>query len=189
MYIIHQGLFILRFRFFLKIVGVLRRYRYRILGMKIGGGTNLPYLYVTWPHQIALGRNCKLEQNIFFKFDGIWQKGPSIVIGDSVFLGVGCEFNIRKGITIGNNSLIASGCRFIDHNHGMEIGELMRLQHGPEEAICIESDVWLGCNVVVLKGVKIGNGAVVAAGAVVTKSIPPYEIWAGIPAKRVGDRK
>lgn len=59
---------------------------------------------------------------------------------------------------------------------------------GPEVAIVVEEDVWLGVNVVVLKGVTIGRGAVVGAGAVVTKSIPPFEIWAGIPAHRIGIR-
>jgi acetyltransferase-like isoleucine patch superfamily enzyme len=56
---------------------------------------------------------------------------------------------------------------------------------GIEKEIVIGSNVWIGCNVVVLKGVGIGNSAVVAAGAVVTKSIPPYEIWGGVPAKKL----
>ena len=55
-------------------------------------------------------------------------------------------------------------------------------------AIKIADDVWLGANVIVLKGVTIGRGAIVGAGAVVTKSIPEYEIWAGVPAKKLGVR-
>jgi acetyltransferase-like isoleucine patch superfamily enzyme len=53
----------------------------------------------------------------------------------------------------------------------------------------LEEDVWLGCHVVVLMGVKIGRGAVVAAGAIVNKNIPSYEIWGGVPAKKIGERK
>jgi acetyltransferase-like isoleucine patch superfamily enzyme len=62
------------------------------------------------------------------------------------------------------------------------------LQDGPMKEIAIGSDVWLGCHVVVLKGVCIGDGAVVGAGAILTKSVPPGEIWAGIPASKIGTR-
>lgn len=56
------------------------------------------------------------------------------------------------------------------------------------EPLEIGNDVWIGSNVCVLRGVKIGDGAVVGAGAVVTHDIPPYEIWAGVPAKKIGKR-
>jgi len=186
---IHKAAFVLENRYYKKYVGILRRWWYSALGMHIGKNTHVPPLNVIWPHQVALGRHCRLENNISFKFDGIWKPGPSIQIGNEVFIGAGCEFNIRIGISVGNDSLIASGCKFIDHDHGIQLNELIRKQHGPEQQIIIGNDVWLGCNVVVLKGVHIGNGAVVAAGAVVTKSIPPYEIWGGIPAKKIGERR
>jgi acetyltransferase-like isoleucine patch superfamily enzyme len=64
----------------------------------------------------------------------------------------------------------------------------MRTQPSTQQAIKLGSDVWLGCNVVVLKGVEIGDGAIIAAGAVVTKSILPNEIWAGVPARKIGQR-
>lgn len=156
--------------------------------MAIGRQTYLPKIHVSWPHKVSIGNRCKIEPGSSFKFDGIWSSGFSIVIGDHVFLGTGCEFNITKGISIGCDSLIASGCRFIDHDHGMVIGQLMRMQEGKEGSINIGRDVWLGCNVIVLKGVEIGDGAIVAAGAVVTKSIQPLEIWGGIPAKKIGMR-
>lgn len=157
--------------------------------MEIGKGTYFSKVNVTWPHQVSIGNNCNLEHNIYFHFDGIYSKGPSIVIGDNVFIGNNTEFNITDKIIIGNNCLIAAGCRFVDHNHGIELGELIRNQMAPKLAINIEDDVWFGCNCVVLKGVKIGKGAVIAAGAVVNKSILPYEIWGGVPAKKIGVRK
>ncbi|MFD1871213.1 acyltransferase [Hymenobacter bucti] len=149
----------------------------------------MPKLTVTWPHQVAIGKNCILEKGIFFKYDGTWQQGPSIRIQDDSFIGTGCEFNIRMSIDIGKGALIASGCRFVDHDHGIAAGRPMRFQDGPEQAIVIGEDVWIGANVVVLKGVSIGNGAIVAAGAIVTKSILPNEIWAGVPAKKIGQRQ
>lgn len=53
----------------------------------------------------------------------------------------------------------------------------------------IEDEVWIGANVVVLRGVRIGKGAIIAAGAVVTRDVPAMEIWGGLPAKRIGERK
>lgn len=187
-YIIQQGLFVIRFRYGAKFCNLFRKLWFSFLGMKIGKGTVLPKLYVTWPHQVSIGSNCNLEQGIFFKYDGIWKQGPTIIVGDDVFIGTGCEFNVNHGVYIGNHSLVASGCRFIDHDHGMEVGLLMNKQPAVGKSIKIGSDVWIGCNVTVLKGVEIGDGAVVAAGAVVTKSILPMEIWGGIPAKKIGER-
>jgi len=157
--------------------------------MRIGKNTSIANIYVTWPHQVTIGNNCIIEHNCYFKFDGIWKQGPSISLANNIFVGFGCEFNIRKSISIGNDCLIASGCKFIDHDHGSYSDELMRLQNGPEKEIIIGEDVWLGTNVIVLKGCNIGNGAIIAAGAVVTKNVGKFEIWAGIPAKKVGNRK
>jgi acetyltransferase-like isoleucine patch superfamily enzyme len=187
-YIIQQSAFIMRFRYKAKLFSALRKLWFKALGMKIGEGTVVPKLYITWPHQVILGGNCHLEHDIYFKYDGIWKAGSTIVLGDRVFIGTGCEFNINHGITIGNDALIASGCRFIDHDHSFEFGQPMNKQLGKGKAILIGEDVWIGCNVVVLKGVEIGDGAIVAAGAVLTKSILPGEIWGGVPAKKIGQR-
>ena len=181
--------FVIRHRAADTFISNIRRIWFLSLGMRIGKKTIIPKLLITWPHQVALGKNCKLEDHIYFKYDGPWLPGPSITIGNTVFIGSGCEFNITEGITIGDDTLIASGCRFIDHDHGTSIQQLMHSQKGVASCITIGNDVWLGCNVIVLKGVQIGNGAVVAAGAVVTKSVPAFEIWGGIPAKKIGERK
>ena len=163
---------------------------WRLLGMRCGAGTLLPKLHVTWPHQVEVGARCILEHDVYFKFDGIWRAGPSITIGDDSVIGTGCEFNIRQGICIGRHALIASGCRFVDHDHGftdrsVPIG---RQADGSEAAITIEEDVWIGVDSVVLKGVTIGRGAIIAAGSVVTKSVGAYEIWGGVPARKIRTR-
>jgi acetyltransferase-like isoleucine patch superfamily enzyme len=188
-YFLQQGFFVFRIRYYTRLKSYLRELYYTCLGMHVGKNTALPKLYVTWPHHVALGDNCLLEHNTYFNFNGIWSKGPGIIIGNNVFIGNHCEFNIKESITIGDNALIAAGCKFIDHDHGMAREELIRLQHGLQQPIVIGEDVWLGYNVTVLKGVNIGKGAVVAAGAVIVKSVPPYEVWAGIPAKKISERK
>lgn len=164
------------------VLGGIRIAWLRLCGAKIGKRTMLPKLSITWPHQLQIGDNCHLEPDIFFKFDGIWRPGPAIIIGDGVFIGRGCEFNIRRKIRVGHGCAIASGCKFIDHDHGIS-GLRIDETKGMEAEIRIGDYAWLGCNVVVLKGVAIGASAVVGAGAVVTKNIPAGEIWAGVPAQ------
>ena len=180
------------FHIFNKISLAKRFYTYywKLMGAQIGQYTFVPKsVKVTWPHQVKLGNNCRLEHSIYFHYDGIYSPGPSICIGNNVFVGNNTEFNITDKISIGDNCLIAAGCSFIDHNHGLDKKLLMRSQIAPKKEIFLESDVWIGCNVTVLKGVRIGEGSVVAAGSVVTKSIPPYEIWGGVPAKKISERK
>lgn len=163
---------------------------WRWLGAQIGSGTTLRRIDMTWPHQVSIGANCLLEAGILFKFDGPWRSGPSILLRDRVFLGRGCEFNIQKGIEIGENGLIGSGCKFIDHDHGTVINIPMNTQACSRCApIKIGADVWLGDNVIVLSGITIGEGAVIGAGAVVSHSVPSNEIWAGVPARRIGIRE
>jgi len=189
-YFLQQSLFVIRYRYLKKWINFLGTLWLRFGGMKIGKGSSLPIdIKVTWPHQVKLGNNCKLEHDIYFHYDGIYSKVPSICIGDNVFIGNNTEFNITDKITIGNNCLIAAGCRFIDHDHGIDKGNLIRVQKAPKQEIILGEDAWIGCNVVVLKRVKIGTGAVVAAGSIVNKNIPDYEIWGGVPAKKIGERK
>ena len=185
----HHSLFIFRFRYLNNFSGKMRKLFLSCFGMNIGKGTFLPKLYITWPHQVSIGKNCNLEHGIYFKYDGIWSKGPSIIIDDNVFIGSTCEFNINCGIKIGSYSNIASGCRFVDHDHGIKSGLPIGGQASVKKEIILEEDVWLGCNVVILKGVNIGKGAIVGAGAVVTQSIPSQEIWGGVPARFIAKRK
>jgi acetyltransferase-like isoleucine patch superfamily enzyme len=187
--IFQKALFKIKFEYISKYICYIRGFFYQIQGMTLGRGTPLPKINITWPHQVEIGKNCVLEKEIFFKYDGIWKEGPSLIIGNNVFIGTGVEFNITKGINIGNDCLIASGCRFIDHDHGIALTELMRNQDSVELKIAIHDNVWIGCNCVILKGVEIESGAIIAAGAVVTKSVGSNEIWAGIPAKKIGLRK
>lgn len=187
--VFQQLLFIVKFRWCRVIISSIRNRVLRFQGMKIGKNTYLPKLFITWPHQIIIGADCQLEENIRFKYDGIWKKESSIILGNNVFIGSYCEFNIREKIMIGNDTLIASGTRFIDHDHGIELNQLMRAQECPASEIKIEDNVWIGCNTIILKGVTIGTGAVIAAGAVVTKSVPSNEIWGGVPARKISHRK
>lgn len=184
-----QLFFLIRVKLSNRGSSFLRKIFFKLQGLQIGNGTNLPKVKITWPHQVRIGNNCKLESNIFFKFDGILKQGPSIIIDHNVFIGTNTEFNIRKSIQIKSNCLIASGVKFIDHDHGFLKDNLINKQPGVELGITINEDVWIGANAVILKGVEIQKGAIIAAGSVVTKNIPSFEIWGGVPAKKISERK
>jgi acetyltransferase-like isoleucine patch superfamily enzyme len=187
-YFVAQSLFVCRFRYLNKWGCLINTFLLRLKGMDVGLGTYVPKIKVTWPHQVKLGDNCIVEHGVYFHYDGIYKEGPSICIGDNVFIGNNTEFNITDKLTIGKDCLIAAGCSFIDHNHGVTIGIPIREQLAPKQEIILENDVWLGCRVVILMGVCIGEGAVIAAGSVVNKSIPSYEIWGGAPARFIKKR-
>lgn len=99
--------------------------------------------------------------------------------------------NNKNGqIYIGDNSIVGPRCTIHSGNHIYDNTELPISKQGYRFAqIHIGSDVWLGANVTVLQGVSIGNGSVVAANSVVTKDVEPFTIVAGIPAKKIKDRK
>lgn len=173
-------------RYKLKVVSSIRTSYYRMIGMVVGRGTRLSRLYVTWPHQVQFGTNCRIEHDVYFHYDGIYTEGPSIIIGDNTFIGHHCEFNVSQRIEIGKYGLVAAGCKFIDHNHSTGYSERKsRVPSSKKAPILIGEYVWLGVNVVVLAGVNIGDGAVIAAGSVVTKSVPPGQLWGGIPARLI----
>jgi len=179
-YVLHQ-----------KITKVLRWFRllyYRMRGADIKSPAIFSKLYFTYPHKVFIDEHCVIEHGVYFKYDGMFSNGKAINIGKHTFIGTGTQFNIQIGIQVGNNCLIASGCQFVDHDHGTAKNELMRTQPCPGERIVLEDDVWIGANAVILKGVNIGKGAIIAAGAILNKSVPAYEIWGGVPAKKIGER-
>lgn len=106
-----------------------------------------------------------------------------LIIGDRVFLNHNCSITCAKNIEIGSGCNIANNVVIIDHDHN--IGEHGVVEGLSFSAVRIGNNVWIGANVVVLKGVTIGNGSIVAAGAVVRNDIPPYELWGGVPARRI----
>ena len=109
---------------------------------------------------------------------------PKLSIGYDTFIGRNSFIGVYQSITIGSCVQIAAYCYLVSQNHGYSRRDIpMKHQDFVGGPIIIEDDVWLGTHVVVLPDVTIGRGAIVAAGAVVNKNIPPYEIWGGVPAK------
>jgi len=187
------------------------RFNQNIKRLKRGGIVNKDSIYTPGfhitsdrldPKQISIGINGVFSCQLIFERNG----HGKIVIGDRCHLGGNTKLISIDGITIGNDVTIAWDCTLYDHNshplawedrkndtlqeildlrlHGNPIArkDWSRVKSAP---ITIEDKVWLGFGVTVLKGVRIGEGAVVGAMSVVTKDVPPYAIVAGNPAQVV----
>lgn len=136
-----------------------RKFFYSLSGMKIGKGSTI--------HMWAR----------FFNPAGI-TIGQDSIIGDHVFL------DGRAPLKIGNHVTIASSVQIYNSQHDIDSEDFGAI----EEPVEIENYCFIGPRVVILPGVKIGKGAVVGAGAVVTKDIPQFEVWGGVPAEFIRKR-
>ncbi|MCM2603285.1 sugar O-acetyltransferase [Rossellomorea marisflavi] len=108
--------------------------------------------------------------------------GKNISIGKDVFFNTGCSFQDRGGIHIGDGSLIGMNVSIATLNHGLDMKTRNTTYASP---VTIGKSVWIGSGSTILPGVTIGDRAVVAAGAVVTKDVPEGTVVAGVPAKVV----
>lgn len=106
-------------------------------------------------------------------------------LGERVAVGWFAELDARAGIKIGNDTNVSSHVKLITGSHDVDDKEYT----ADFKPIEIGHHCWIGTGAIVLQGVKIGDGAVVAAGAVVTKDIPANEVWGGVPAKKIKDRE
>ncbi|WP_160035595.1 DapH/DapD/GlmU-related protein [Paenibacillus sp. An7] len=106
--------------------------------------------------------------------------GKNITVGKNVFFNTGCSFQDRGGIRIGDGSLIGMNVTIATLNHGLSVETRNVTYPSP---VVIGQNVWVGSSATILPGVTIGDHAVVAAGAVVTKDVPNNTVVAGVPAK------
>lgn len=115
----------------------------------------------------------------FVKKGGVDVKGPCLIYRNVYFDSVAPHLvTIEKGVTITQNTQIFT--HFLDPT---QKGRMYRMGR-----VKIEEDVFIGCSVIICNAVTIGKGAIVGAGSVVTKDIPPYQVWAGNPARYIKDR-
>ena len=115
--------------------------------------------------------------------------GGHIAIGPLSYIGPNTLIFGHGGVEIGTSALIAGQVFIVAANHEFSRTDIpIALQGDSKRGISIGNDVWLGASVKVVDGVRIGCGSVVAAGAVVTRSLPEYSISRGVPARVTGSR-
>lgn len=115
-----------------------------------------------------------------------------LIIGNNVWIGKNVSLYAESGISIGNNIMIAKDVSIISSNHIFSDVSKSTGNQGmkiEKQSIVLEDNVWIGEKAIILKSVKISEGAVIGAGSVVTKDVPPYAVVAGNPAKVIKTRK
>lgn len=108
--------------------------------------------------------------------------GKNIHLGKNVFINSCCQFQDQGGIFIGDCCLIGPGTMMATLNHGFQPEDRQNMTHAP---IVIGKGVWIGAHVTILPGVTVGDNAIIAAGAVVTKDVAADTIVGGVPAKAI----
>ena len=171
-----------------------------------------PRTRILFPRRLSVGRNCFLGGDSYINalaVNGIrfgddvrvreyaWiqatssltDPGVGLVIGSGTYIGPRCLLGAGGGIIIGARVTFGAGVQLLAENHEFrDAARLIQDQGVTRAGITVEDDVWVGNQVIVLDGVHIGRGAVIGAGAVVTKDVPPMAIVVGNPARVAGHR-
>ncbi len=126
-----------------------------------------PFCYLVETHQIEIGNRVVIRPNSMLMADN----HARILICDDVLIGAGVHIYVN--------------------NHRFDRIDIPIAQQGYYESkdVVIEDDVWIGANVVILPGVRVGRHSVIAAGSVVTKSVEPYTVYGGVPARKIREIK
>jgi acetyltransferase-like isoleucine patch superfamily enzyme len=168
-------------------LGAKSRWRnlyYRMLGVRLQG-------YV-WMRQIEIPRNYQeieiaggvsLDRGVVLLCSGPANGSTKIRIGAGTYINRNTMLDATESVEIGSNCAIGPGCYLTDHDHGMDPSLPPLAQPMCSSPTRLGNEVWLGAHVVVLKGVTVGDGAVVGAGSVVTKDIPSDAVAVGAPAR------
>lgn len=133
------------------------------------------------------GRNFIFDPHDHFNYG-------NIEVGDDVSFGSGaCLMAAESRILVGNKVMFGPNVTVVAGNHntaqaGKFMYDITEKRPEDDQDVVIEDDVWVGCGAIILKGVRIGRGSIVAAGALVKKDVLPYTVVAGVPARAVGVR-
>ncbi len=127
---------------------------------------------------IVLRENSSLRRDIIIQGSGYFELGEKSFVGS--FSVIGCN----EYISIGKNCMIADAVSIRDTDHNFDVLDLPMINQGIKTGkVIIEDNVWIGYGAVITKGVKIGEGSIIGANAVVTKDVPKNAIVGGVPAK------
>jgi len=151
------------------------------LPSRLGGSFIKKYFLVN--NGAKIGKNISIDKEVLIR------NPEHLMIGDNVVISFGVIITAAGGVEIGADVLIGYGAKVLSANHRVPgIKQTIKSAGHMYKKVVIEDDVWIGAGSIVLPGVKIGKGAIVAAGAVVTKDVSSFVYVAGIPARIIKKR-
>ena len=146
--------------------------------------------YLTYMILKVYNKNLTVGANFICGRSPSISKKNSITIGNNFYMGNYCD--LSSNLIIGNNVLIGSKVSFVGGDHKIDnINDLLIKDSGRDnlKTTCIEDNVWIGTSSIILQGLTVKSGSVIAAGSVLTKSTDNNDIWAGNPAKFIRKRR
>lgn len=172
---------------------------FKINGVKIPEGMkDSGIIYISNKGNVSIGKNFRFNSGVKFNpIGGDTLLRLVVKIGAELKLGYNCQISnstiyCTNSITIGDNVQIGGSCKIYDTDfHAIDFQNRFNAIRENKEhfvkkgKIVIEDGVWIGGHCILLKGITIGKNSVIGAGSVVTKNIPPFEVWAGNPAKKI----
>lgn len=163
----------------------LRNLYYRVLGVKLDGYVWMRRISIprSWS-DIRLGANVALDDGVVIVIGGP-PRHDKIVIGANTYVNRYTIFDAHQQLHIGERVMIGPHCYFTDADHGTDPALSVQAQPMRHKPLIIEDEAWIGAHVTVLPGVRIGKGAVLGAGAVVNRDVPPMAVALGCPARVV----
>ena len=170
-----------------KLIHYLRQWKYKKRLNSFGKGVFIErnVQILRYPSNVSIGDHVVVKEGA--RICSCNASAP-ISIGKLTTIGYHTFIFASSQITIGDNCLIAPFVYIVDSDHQIAKGLLINQQPNDSMPISIGNDVWVGTGAKILKGVTIDDGAVIAAGAVLTSSVGPNEIFGGVPAKKIGER-
>jgi acetyltransferase-like isoleucine patch superfamily enzyme len=158
----------------------------RVAGARIGRDCRIESIQLPRnPWDIELADGVALDRDVVLLATGSRVSRPKIAIGQRTYINRWTMIDASLAISIGKDVMIGPSCYITDHDHGTRIGTPVSQQQLIELPTSIGNNVWIGANVTILKGVSVGNDAVIAAGSVVTKDVAPSDRVAGVPARSI----
>jgi acetyltransferase-like isoleucine patch superfamily enzyme len=142
--------------------------------------------------RLQMGSGVSISEGTVLAFGDDQNGYGKLTVADGTWIGQ--YNNIRMGagdVVIGAGCLISQFCTLVSSGHGIDRNMPIQQQSPPVDrrGIKLDDDVWLGAGVTITPGITVGTGAIIGAGSVVTKNVPDHEIWAGVPAKKIGERQ
>ena len=147
-----------------------------------------PWKIAMYAFNKATGNTCKFVSQ---GSGGFLISGPlkNVIIGKKVGIKSGTYFDASDTITIGSYVHFGGGLKVFTSSHIYEGDYSPYRKSNKFEPVVIEDFSWIGMDVIILPGTRIGRGSIIGAGSLVTKSVPDYEIWGGVPAAKISCRQ